>query len=184
LERYDTLFKIFEDFKIDHLTKYEAQVLCLKIKDFQFLYSIVLWHDLLNHINIVNKLLQSTNENIASALKIIDILIYIKKLQMKSSKRVTTAVELANCLEISAEFKENSESPKKRKTRQFDYEVQDEPIQNPKDKFKINFFNVILDTSITSIEERYELLKNHKKHFEFLHHLRHLKDIEERYRNR
>jgi len=37
---------------------------------------------------------------------------------------------------------------------------------------------VILDTFITSIEERYELLKNHNKHFEFLHHLRNLKDIE------
>jgi len=28
------------------------------------------------------------------------------------------------------------------------------------------------------MEERYELLKNHDKHFEFLHHLRNLKDIE------
>jgi len=37
---------------------------------------------------------------------------------------------------------------------------------------------VILDTSITLIKERYELLKNHNKHFEFFHHLRNLKDIE------
>jgi len=72
----------------------------------------------LNHINIVNKLIQSTNKNIASALKIIDnILIYIKKLCIDEEfeKIVTTAVELANCLEIPAEFKESSEIPKKEK---------------------------------------------------------------------
>jgi len=105
-------------------TKHKTQVLCLKIKDFQFLCSIVLWHDLLNHINIINKLLQSTTKNIASALKIIDnILIYIKKFRTDEGfeKIVTTAVELANCLEIPAEFKESSEILKRRKTRQFDY---------------------------------------------------------------
>jgi len=136
----------------------------------------------LNHINIVNKLLQSTTENIVSALKIIDnTLIYIKKLRIHEGfeKIVTTAVELANCLEIPAEFKESSEIPKRRKKKDnLTYEAQDELIQNPKDKFKINFFNVILDTSITSIKERYEQLKNCNKHFEFLYHLRNLKDIE------
>lgn len=37
---------------------------------------------------------------------------------------------------------------------------------------------MILDTSITSIEDRYEQLKNHNKHFEFFHNLHNLKDME------
>ena len=72
----------------------------------------------MNHINVVNKLLQSTTENIASALKVIDnTLIYIKKLRTDEGFKeiVATVVELVNCVKIPMEYKEAQKFEKEEK---------------------------------------------------------------------
>lgn len=42
----------------------------------------------------------------------------------------------------------------------FEYEAWGEPILYPKSNYKINFYNYILDQTIASIEERFELNNN------------------------
>ena len=43
----------------------------------------------------------------------------------------------------------------------------DKPLTE-KNKFKINFFNYILDIILKSLNERYTLLETHSKNFKFL----------------
>ena len=42
----------------------------------------------------------------------------------------------------------------------FNYEAEDEPVHDEKDKFKVNFYFAGLDTAINSIDERFTQLKN------------------------
>ena len=42
-------------------------------------------------------------------------------------------------------------------------------VQAGRTSFKVNFFFVVLDTAISSIKERFELMENHSKSFKFLY---------------
>lgn len=55
--------------------------------------------------------------------------------------------------------------------RQFLYEAQDEPINDPCQKFKVEIFFVVVDKIINSIDERFELLRVHSNYFSFLYNI-------------
>jgi len=63
------------------------------------------------------------------------------------------AKELAECLDLAPVFVQKRVS---RKRRLFNYEHDDEVITDPQQSFKTGTFNVILDTAITSLNERFE----------------------------
>lgn len=67
-----------------------------------------------------------------------------------------------------------------KKTRQFLYESVDEPILDPQEKFKIDFFFVVLDTIHEALQERFDLLKAHSDYFSFLYDFTVLRNINER----
>lgn len=69
-------------------------------------------------------------------------------------KTLVDAAEIAVNLEIPALFKPEP-TRIRRKKKQFAYEGDDEPIQDPKDKFKVNFYFAVLDTAIQSVEEKF-----------------------------
>ncbi|XP_065667775.1 uncharacterized protein LOC136088055 [Hydra vulgaris] len=75
-----------------------------------------------------------------------------------------TAAELD--LEPSFSF-EVSIKPRFKK-QMLSYETLDDPIINPKDGFKIECFNCILDSAINSIEERFNQVNEHCDAFQFL----------------
>ena len=72
---------------------------------------------------------------------------------------------LAEDLEISPEF-QNKRLRKRKK--HFNYEGNGEPIIDPLNAFKITFFNIVLDKTEQSLEDRFEQLKNHDNLFGFL----------------
>ena len=49
------------------------------------------------------------------------------------------------------------------------YDGEDEAIQDPKEKFKINFYFAVLDTAILSVEERFTLMHKLSSIFGFLY---------------
>ena len=76
--------------------------------------------------------------------------------------------EIAENLECSTGITSKTGVRAKRKKHQFDYEeTVDEPLKEG-NKFKINFFNYILDITLKSLNERNTLLKTHSKNFQFL----------------
>lgn len=50
----------------------------------------------------------------------------------------------------------------------FDYEAEDEPIEDPKMKFKVSFYFAVLDVIINSLEERFDLFTKTAEYFKFL----------------
>ncbi|XP_062829387.1 uncharacterized protein LOC100558310 [Anolis carolinensis] len=48
-------------------------------------------------------------------------------------------------------------------------ESEDEAVHSDKESFKVNFFFVVLDTAISSLKERLELMENHSESFKFLY---------------
>ena len=65
-----------------------------------------------------------------------------------------------------------AKSMRRRKTRaQLDYEASDEPITDPQEKYRIEFFNVLLVQAIMSMNERFNRMKEHYDHFAFLHNI-------------
>ena len=64
------------------------------------------------------------------------------------------AAEIAKELETEAIF-DPDEYRRRRHKRQYEYEAQDEAPQNQ--KFKVEFYYIILDMAIQSIEERFQI---------------------------
>lgn len=70
---------------------------------------------------------------------------------------------IAEELECETEFKETTR-PRPRK-RYFGYEAADEPILDPTNKFKVRFYFYLLDTAISKLNERFDLLTEHNSVF-------------------
>lgn len=83
-----------------------------------------------------------------------------------------TAVDIANELEIDAEFPLANEVRARRRNSHFDYEGRDDPIRDPADKFRIEFFNYILDVTINQLDERFEALRFIDEHYGFLYRIK------------
>ena len=52
----DALIDIYESSHFDNTTKHEAKALAQKIKEFEFVCSIILWYNILSRINVVSKI--------------------------------------------------------------------------------------------------------------------------------
>ncbi len=61
----DALFQIIEDVNIDAETRVKARGLAKNIKNYKFIYGVILWYDILFEINSVSKLLQSVIINLS-----------------------------------------------------------------------------------------------------------------------
>ncbi|XP_004207829.3 zinc finger MYM-type protein 1-like [Hydra vulgaris] len=166
----------------DAETKVKARGLAKNIKNYKFICGVILWHDILFEINSVLKLLQSVTINISDCVRMLSETIKKVKSYRQSGyiQMKIAAKEIAENLECSTEFPDDTEVRPRRKKRQFDYEkAVDEPLIEEK-KFKINFFNYILDITLNSLNERFTLLETHSKKFQFLYDILKLKDIDDK----
>nr|XP_047143348.1 uncharacterized protein LOC124817393 [Hydra vulgaris] len=181
-EIYDALILIIEDVNRDAETKVKARGLAKNIKNYKFICGVILWHDILFEINSVSKLLQSVTINISDCVRMLSETIKkVKSYRQSGYVQIKIAAkEIAENLECSTEFPDDTEVRPRRKKRQFDYEkAVDEPLTEEK-KSKINFFNYILDITLNSLNERFTLLETHSKKFQFLYDILKLKDIDDK----
>ncbi|KAK9752987.1 hAT family C-terminal dimerization region [Popillia japonica] len=58
----------------------------------------------------------------------------------------------------------------------FEYEGSDEPLSDPKQNFKVQLFFSVLDTTISSVKERFLQLKQHNEDFKVLLNISQLKE--------
>ncbi|KAK2723813.1 hypothetical protein QYM36_002232 [Artemia franciscana] len=65
----------------------------------------------------------------------------------------------------------------RRKIKRFSYEEKDESVNSGKQSFKINFFFVMLNTAISSLEEGFELMDNHRESFKFIYDIQSLQNF-------
>lgn len=63
--------------------------------------------------------------------------------------------------------------------RQFDYECPDEAITEEEEKFRIEYYLLIIDKAIQSFNERFKLYQNFKENFGFLYSFHDIKNLSE-----
>ncbi|XP_023733537.2 uncharacterized protein LOC111881375 [Lactuca sativa] len=149
-----------------------------KLGDFEFLVSTVIWYEVLNHVNIVSKKLQSKDMHLDNAITEINKLIgYFKNHRETGfSKAIVEAKEITIEMGIDPIF------PQKRlieRKRRFDESSTSEEVSfTPEENFRVNYFLFIVDQAISSLETRFEQFKEYDRVFGFLfpHNLRGIED--------
>lgn len=188
-EVHEALMDIVEDPNLTgssgNVVKAEAQGLAKNIGNFKFVVSLVVWHNILYEINLTSKLLQSQQFDLAAAT---NQLCTTKKFLVNCRSDVGFQKFLADAREIAEEFGiptefEPESIPKrlKKKKRQFLYEAEDEPMLDANQQFKVNFYFAILDTAISSIDERFNQMEKISNVFGFLYHIDALDEKPSRY---
>ncbi|KAF8791034.1 Protein canopy like protein [Argiope bruennichi] len=81
---------------------------------------------------------------------------------LRSDEAYEYASIVADDLGVDTDFPQSQNRLKK---KLFQDEQTDEPISNPRQKFEVEFYNIILDTAISSITERFSQLKEHYNYY-------------------
>ncbi len=133
--------------------------------DFHFICRLVMWDEILNLIDKVNKSLQKVNITLDVAEKMLEgLLTSFKELRIRESAHVFfKATEMAENLGIEAQF---ASKRRRYKKRQFSYEGRGD-ILSPEAEFNKQFLHVI-DSVIMEITDRYDALKEINSFFSFL----------------
>lgn len=173
-EIYDALYDISNSDQFDEQSKYQAKCLGEKISSFAFICSVYIWYEILTKVNFVNKILQSTNVNVQIALENLQELkqfLHDLRTDVKFDEFINKAKEMGEKLGVEPNFQKSAPLRRRRKTKQFNYEHDDQPILDPIISFKVNFFYCVLDQALISVQERFSLLENHIVPFKFLYNL-------------
>ncbi|XP_046745549.1 zinc finger MYM-type protein 1-like [Diprion similis] len=177
-EVYDALIEISMGEGRDKLTQHEAKSLAARISDFKFICSILIWYDVLSKVNIVSKMLQSPELHISDCSQLLsEVSKFLQEYRSDESfaNLIERAKDVATEVEVEPCFQPISGVRMRRKKRHFDYESQDETLSDPTAKFRVDFFHFIIDTAMSSIEERFKLLRSHNDHFQFLYNITNLR---------
>lgn len=166
----------------DAMAKSNAKNLYDVIGTFEFLLSMVIWHDILFSVNIVSKTLQSPSMCIDSTLQQIEgIMKYFDKYRNEGfSTSLITAKDLAKNMKIQPSF-----PIKRRKTRKRHFDETDDDADNNEEilaaekAFEVDFFLVMVDTANTSLKNRFEELGVFKGIFGFLLSSTNLKSLDD-----
>lgn len=161
----------------DPLTKVKAQILAEEVGSYRFLICTVVWYDILNHVNHVSKLLQSATMQLDVA---VDLLTKAQK-SLSSYRETGFASAQASAKDMCEEM--NVEAVLKQKRlrstkKHFAYEAPDDPIADAMKKLETAFFNVVVDTAIGSLKDRFETLGEVRARFGVLLNLKKLDAVE------
>ncbi|XP_065454591.1 uncharacterized protein LOC135984077, partial [Chrysemys picta bellii] len=149
----------------------DAEALANGLSKFKFVTSLILWYNILFKINLISKQLQEKILNIHSA---------IQKLQQTKNtleefrsdegfeRTLVDSLELAEEIDFPTEFEPESVHIRQKK-QQFSYDERDTRIQNPKQRFKVNFYFTVLDTAIHSVDKRFQQMQQLESVFGFLY---------------
>jgi hypothetical protein len=137
----------------------EANSLATEISSYQFILSLMIWHDILFQINKVSKLMQNPSADVSIMIK----LVYATKQFLQEFRSdesfealIKSAEEIALKLGTDPIFLQVRVQQKRR----FCY-YEGVGIQlSGKENFKIEFFNAIIDAAAASLNERFEMLNS------------------------
>lgn len=174
--RYETnniinaLIEISDSSNAEAGLRHEAQCLADNLCEFEFLILLVVWYDLLFQINIASKAMQGITMDIITATSIVKgCLNYIISYRNTGYiSAVSSAKDIAETLNVEPSFKLKRRRLTK---RQFQCESLDNYEPTLEEEFKRDFFYRLIDTSITSIQSRFEQLEAHKNTWGFLYNI-------------
>lgn len=119
-------------------------------------------------------MMQNLTINVKVCINLLENLIdYFKKYRSDENFNniMDEANEIADDLNVEPSFPPMQAIRPRRKRKLFDYEQGDEIVVDPKSNFKTNFFNKILDQTLSSLTNRFEELKTFDDIFGFFSNL-------------
>lgn len=123
----------------------EASSLIKEITQFKFSICVTIWYNILCHINKVDKAVQ------------------------KEDMQLDTTVNLINAtITVIKEYSVDGFGKSKKEGEElmeFSYKSADEPILGEENRLRINFFNVVVDTAIISLKEKFVQLNDYYNAF-------------------
>nr|XP_027198316.1 zinc finger MYM-type protein 1-like [Dermatophagoides pteronyssinus] len=165
----NALEELSDDDSFDLESRTKASNLNDRVASFKFICGIQVWHLILDLINVSSKLMQSPRSTIGtisdSLQKVLSRLREFRSDEFFENNIIKEASKAAESINVEAVFEE---SRRRKKTKSFDYESSDSPLNDPKSHFKVDFFFAILDIAITSVEERFTLLNQHMMVFDLI----------------
>ena len=151
----------------DPVIKIEVQSLAEEVGSYRFSICTVVWHDILTKIQHVSKLLQSETMQMDVAVDLLRkteaSLVSYRDTGFASAQ--VSAKEMCEEMNVEAVLKQKRLRTTK---RQFSYEAPDEDVSDAIKKMEISFFNVVVDVSIVSLQERFQTLGAVVKKFRVL----------------
>ncbi|GAA6083151.1 zinc finger MYM-type protein 1-like [Tachysurus ichikawai] len=141
----------------DPVVKVEAQSLAEEIGSYRFSICTVIWYDILNKIQNVSKQMQSPSMQLDVAVDMLkktrDSLDGYRNTGFSSAQ--ATAKEMCEEMNVEAVIKQKRLRTTK---RHFGYEAPDESIGDALKKLETSFFNVVVDTALSSLDTRSQTL--------------------------
>lgn len=137
--------------------KAEAQALAQKVGSYRFHICSLVWYDNLNQVNYASKLLQSVTMQLDVAID----LPTMAETSLRRCRGNGSAAAQASSRDKGDEMNVEAVLKEKRlrsTKKQFSYEAPDEPIRDAMKRLETEFFNVVMDTTIESLKERFQAL--------------------------
>ena len=151
----------------DPKTFRDAKSLLSNIMDFEFLFGMVIWYNILSVINRVSKMLQSKDIVIDVAISNLKALISFfetyRDTGFESDKII--AKEIAAQMKIEPIFCEKRIIYRK---KQFDENANEEITHSAEESYRVDYFLYIVDQAISSLNSRFEQFKKYEDIFGFL----------------
>jgi hypothetical protein len=171
------LLALSEDPEVESKDRSDAKNLFDALGSFEFIFGMVIWHDILFVVNKVSKKLQSSSMCIASAMQQIKgIMDYFETYRNDGfESSMIIAKEIASELGVQPSF------PKKRRglrKKQFDESNSEEVNLQAEDDFKAFYFLVLIDIAKVSLQKRFDELEEFNEIFGFLMSSKNLKSLD------
>lgn len=144
--------------KKDSITLSTAASIRAELMTWRFVLCTVIWYSILYQINRISKLVQSPSVSLETLKRettsVREYLENFRENGLLASE--TDGREIAEALDIERTFPAKRE---RKTTRQFTYEGQEETQSSPKENFKRQFFLPLVDTALTSLNDRFNKLE-------------------------
>lgn len=153
----EALFKLTEISEDAKLSRDAQSLASGELSSFEFILSLVIWHDILHKINLVSKTLQSEDMRLDAAVRQLEGLVLFFE-----NYRINGFVSaMIDAKEISLDMGIELVFPKKRqlcRKRYFD-EVSnsDREQQSAEESFRTDYFIIIVDIALGELKSRFEL---------------------------
>ncbi|KAK9674251.1 hypothetical protein RND81_12G221200 [Saponaria officinalis] len=161
---------LLEVAEVDNDSKIRSEAKSLatnELGDFEFLVSIIIWYDILSHVNEVSKHLQTRDVLIDVAILHIKALVscFEKYREYGFCKAMDMAKQIAKDMNIDPIFPKRREI---RRKRHFDENPDDSSTLSEEELFRINYFLFLIDQAISSLKRRFEQYQEYENIFGFM----------------
>ncbi|XP_021833430.1 uncharacterized protein LOC110773233 [Prunus avium] len=164
----DALFKLAEISEDAKLSRDAQSLASGELSSFDFILSLVIWHNILHKINLVSKKLQSEDMRLDVAVKQLEGLVaFFENYRINGFiSAVIDAKEIAFDMGIEPVFPKKRQMCRKRHFDEISNNEREE--QSVEESFRVNYFLVIVDIALGELKSRFEQLHCFESIFGFL----------------